>query len=257
MGLMDLLHGMANGPHGPAEPGRRGGISPITMGLLALLAYKTMRGEGPLGGLFRQGSAPALGNAPPAPTQTGAGGSLLDWLQSGLGGAVGGGAAGGIVSGGLTELLKRLEQNGLGDAGRSWVGTGPNQPVTPGGLEKAAGADTLDALARETGMPRDEVLRRLTDGATARRRQTHAAGPHSRGGRSIGLNCPPSTSSRRCASRGSVTEPKSVTVHEWGGSCGPIERPRFPRRRCWANGPAHFKRRIVRCGASAVTPELL
>jgi uncharacterized protein YidB (DUF937 family) len=28
---------------------------------------------------------------------------------------------------------------------------------------KAAGADTLDALARETGMPRDEVLRRLTD----------------------------------------------------------------------------------------------
>ena len=52
MGLMDVLHGMANGPHGPAEPGRRGGISPITMGLLALLAYKTMRGEGPLGGLF-------------------------------------------------------------------------------------------------------------------------------------------------------------------------------------------------------------
>ena len=44
MGLMDVLHGMANGPHGPAEPGKRGGISPITMGLLALLAYKTMRG---------------------------------------------------------------------------------------------------------------------------------------------------------------------------------------------------------------------
>ena len=34
--------------------------------------------------------------------------------------------------------------------------------VTPDSLEKAAGADTLDALARETGMPRDEVLRRLT-----------------------------------------------------------------------------------------------
>ena len=53
MGLMDVLHGMANGPHGPAEPGKRGGISPITMGLLALLAYKTMRGEGPLRGLVR------------------------------------------------------------------------------------------------------------------------------------------------------------------------------------------------------------
>jgi hypothetical protein len=68
MSLMDVLRGMANGPRGPAAPGGRGGISPITMGLLALLAYKTMRGEGPLGGLFRQGNAPA-GNAPPAPTQ--------------------------------------------------------------------------------------------------------------------------------------------------------------------------------------------
>src|ERR1700722_14426020 len=142
MGLMDVLHGMANGPHGPAEPGRRGGVSPITMGLLALLAYKTMRGEGPLGGLFRQGNAPAgnapAGTMPSAPAQAGAGGGLLDWLQSGLGGA---------VAGGLPELLKRLDQNGLGNAGLSWVGPGANQPVTPDSLEKAAGADTLDALA--------------------------------------------------------------------------------------------------------------
>lgn len=165
MGLMDVLQGMANGPRGPAEPGRRGGVSPITIGLLALLAYKTMRGEGPLGGLFRQGNAPA-GNAPAAPTQAGAGGGLLDWLQTGLGGVLAGGAAGGaagsVVSGGLNELLKRLQQNGLGDTGQSWVGHGPNQPVTPDSLEKAAGADTLDALARETGMPRDELLRRLS-----------------------------------------------------------------------------------------------
>jgi hypothetical protein len=92
MGLMDVLRGMANGPRGPAAPGGRGGISPITMGLLALLAYKTMRGE-PLGDLFRQGRAPA-GNAPPVPTQASAGGNFLDWLQNGLGGALAGGAAG-------------------------------------------------------------------------------------------------------------------------------------------------------------------
>jgi len=122
MGLMDVLNGMANGPRGPAEPGKRGGISPITMGLLALLAYKTMRGEGALGGLFCQANAPAgnapAGNAPSAPPQAGAGGGLLDWLQNGLGGALAGGAAGGaagsVVSGGLNELLKHLQQNGLG-----------------------------------------------------------------------------------------------------------------------------------------------
>jgi len=196
MGLMDVLNGMANGPRGPAQPGQRGGISPITMGLLALLAYKTMRGEGPLGGLFRQGSAPAgnapAGNAPSAPPQTGAGGGLLDWLQNGLGGALAGGAAGGaagsVVSGGLNELLKRLQQNGLEDAGQSWVGHGPNQPVTPDSLEKAAGADTLDALARETGMPRDELLRRLSAELPHDVDRLTPQGPHSYGGRSIGLN---------------------------------------------------------------------
>ncbi len=61
-----------------------------------------------------------MGNAPPAPTWPVQGGSLLEWLQNGLGGALAGGAAGGIVSGGLSELIERLEQNGLGDAGHSW-----------------------------------------------------------------------------------------------------------------------------------------
>lgn len=36
MGLMDVLNGMANGPRGQASG--RGGMSPLTMGLLALLA---------------------------------------------------------------------------------------------------------------------------------------------------------------------------------------------------------------------------
>jgi len=58
MGLMDVLNGMANGPRGPAEPGKRGGISPITMGLLALLAYKTMRGEGRWAASFAKAARP-------------------------------------------------------------------------------------------------------------------------------------------------------------------------------------------------------
>jgi uncharacterized protein YidB (DUF937 family) len=160
MGLLDVLQGMGN-PRGAGAQSGRSGVSPLTMGLLALLAYKTMRGEGPLGGLF--GNRPAQGTAPQAP---GAGGGLTSWLQSGLGGALAGGVAGNIVSGGLNELLKRLEQNGLGDVGRSWVGNGPNQPVSPAELEKSAGSDTLDALAREIGkdigMSRDQLAQRLS-----------------------------------------------------------------------------------------------
>jgi uncharacterized protein YidB (DUF937 family) len=158
MGLMDVLQGMANGPRGgqTAQPGRSG-ISPLVMGLLAMLAYKTMKAEGPLGGLF--GNRPAQGTAP---QPTGSGGGLMSWLESGLGGGIAGGTAGSVVSGGIGELLNRLQQNGLGDAGRSWVGHGPNQPVSANDIQKAAGSDTVDALAKEIGISREELLQRLT-----------------------------------------------------------------------------------------------
>jgi hypothetical protein len=54
MGLMDVLNGMMNGPRGRVSPGPSSsgssGMSPITMGLLALLAYKAMKGGGIFGG---------------------------------------------------------------------------------------------------------------------------------------------------------------------------------------------------------------
>lgn len=173
MGLLDVFRGMMNGPRGQAAPSSGGGgMSPLTMGLLALLAYKAFKG----GGLFGQNPPPpnsptgrnmgptnaGPANAPNVP-YGGDGGGLSDWLRGTLGGAVAGGAAGSIVSGGLTELLQRLQQNGQGEVGRSWIGAGPNEPITPGALEKAAGADTLDALARESGISRDQVLHQLSE----------------------------------------------------------------------------------------------
>jgi uncharacterized protein YidB (DUF937 family) len=167
MGLLDVLRGMSNGPHGQPTPGTQTkGMSPLTMGLLALLAYKAFKGGSPFGGLFGQasnpGGMPSDGRvARPGASAPGAGpqgGGLTDWLSSGLGGALTGGAAGGLVTGGLTELLRRFQQNGQGDVAHSWIGTGPNQSISPSDLERAAGADTLDELARETGMPRDRLL---------------------------------------------------------------------------------------------------
>jgi hypothetical protein len=40
MGLLDILNGMQNGPKGQPDPNAKGGMSPITMAILALLAYK-------------------------------------------------------------------------------------------------------------------------------------------------------------------------------------------------------------------------
>ena len=57
MGFLDVLRGMQNGPHGRPDPAARGGMSPITMAVLGLLAYKAMKhfSGNPVG----QGTGPA------------------------------------------------------------------------------------------------------------------------------------------------------------------------------------------------------
>ena len=50
MGLIDILNGMQNGPRGPSQPssssGKGGGMSPIMMALLGLVAYKAVKSMG-------------------------------------------------------------------------------------------------------------------------------------------------------------------------------------------------------------------
>ncbi len=46
MGLLDVLNGMQNGPRGPSHPETQsssGGMSPMTMAILALLAWKAVK----------------------------------------------------------------------------------------------------------------------------------------------------------------------------------------------------------------------
>jgi uncharacterized protein YidB (DUF937 family) len=62
-----------------------------------------------------------------------------------------GASAGGILSGGLGELVARFKQSGHGETAESWVGTGPNKPVTPPQLEQAIGPDVLETLSKQTG----------------------------------------------------------------------------------------------------------
>ena len=65
MGLLDVLNGMQNGPRGqrgPSATSSSGGMSPITMAILGLLAYKAMKGL--TGG--QPSTAPANTRAPPA-----------------------------------------------------------------------------------------------------------------------------------------------------------------------------------------------
>jgi uncharacterized protein YidB (DUF937 family) len=127
---------------GLGGPGRRGGgMSPITMGILGLLAYRTLKGKGPLAGML--GTGGSAGNK---------GGGLL-----------GGAAGGGTLSGGLQDLLDRFRQTGQESKAQSWVSTGANQPVSPNELEQALGEERLQWLMEQTGLPKDQLLAGLSN----------------------------------------------------------------------------------------------
>ena len=148
MGLLDSLGG------GNAQTSR-GGMSPLNMLLLGVLAYRTYQGKGRLpdmlhnAGVNLPGASPA-GNPPqtaPQPTgplgmpATSGGGGLGDMLRGGLGGLLGGTAAGGLLSGALGDLVRNFQQNGNGAAANSWVGTGPNQDISESDLAKSIGVN--------------------------------------------------------------------------------------------------------------------
>jgi len=160
MGLLDQVFG-----GGTAPGASQGGMSPITMALLGLLAYRTVQGKGRLAEMLGRGP---VGGAPGSSDQTGSpaysapgGGGIGGWLGGLLGGG-GATAAGGVLSTGISDLLKHFQQNGQGDKMHSWVNSGPNKPITPDELEQGLGSERIDWLMHQTGMSREELLRGLS-----------------------------------------------------------------------------------------------
>src|SRR5499433_3481325 len=71
--------------------------------------------------------------------------------------------AGGLL-GGLGGLLNKLEQGGLGNQTKSWVGTGQNHPVSPGQLSQALGPNIIKTLSQMTGVSEDQLTKQLSQG---------------------------------------------------------------------------------------------
>ena len=73
------------------------------------------------------------------------------------------GEVGGLLSG-LGGLLNKLEQGGLSNQTKSWVGTGQNQPVSPGQLGSALGPNIVKTLSQMTGVSEDQLTKTLSQG---------------------------------------------------------------------------------------------
>lgn len=158
MGLLDVINGMQNGPGGQraGAPASSGGMSPITMAILGLLAYKAVKHV--TGGQAAPAPSP-IGGTTTANTQGGGLGSLL---PGGLGGLLAGGAAGSVLSGGLGDLLKQFQQSGQGDVAKSWVGSGPNQQISPSALSQVLSEDQIKTISQMTGMSPDELMKAIS-----------------------------------------------------------------------------------------------
>lgn len=64
-------------------------------------------------------------------------------------------------SGGLQGLLGTLSQGGLGEAVKSWVGTGSNIPVNGDQIQAAFGSDQIAAIAQKFGIDPQDVAGQL------------------------------------------------------------------------------------------------
>jgi uncharacterized protein YidB (DUF937 family) len=56
----------------------------------------------------------------------------------------------------LERLVRRLEASGLGDRVRSWIGTGPNEPIDGTEVEQVFGKE-VETIADRAGIEPDEA----------------------------------------------------------------------------------------------------
>ena len=86
-------------------------------------------------------------------------GGVLTTLLAGQGQQ---GSMGGLGGGGIGGLVSMFEQAGLGHIAQSWIGNGPNQPVSPQQLQSVLGEDRVQSMASQSGMQPQDFLSQLS-----------------------------------------------------------------------------------------------
>ena len=90
--------------------------------------------------------------------------SLLDGI---LGGAVGGEMATVVNSfiqqhGGLQGMVTQFEKQGLGPTVQSWIGNGPNQPISADQVHQVFGSGVIAQMAAKAGMNPQDLAAKIS-----------------------------------------------------------------------------------------------
>jgi uncharacterized protein YidB (DUF937 family) len=89
---------------------------------------------------------------------------LLDGLIGGVVGAEMVSVASQLIAkhGGVSGIVNQLQQQGLGATVNSWVGTGPNQPISADQVHQALGPEVIRDMAARAGMTPQELTQKLS-----------------------------------------------------------------------------------------------
>ena len=90
---------------------------------------------------------------------------LLDGLLGGIVGAEMATAVNAFIQqhGGVQGVVAQLEQQGLGGVARSWISTGPNQPISADQINKVfGGSGVLGQLAAKAGLSPQDLSQKLS-----------------------------------------------------------------------------------------------
>jgi uncharacterized protein YidB (DUF937 family) len=63
--------------------------------------------------------------------------------------------------GGLSAIVAKLQQAGLSEQVKSWIGNGQNLPITAEQLQQVLGSDTVKQLAARFNIPVDQLAKVL------------------------------------------------------------------------------------------------
>lgn len=121
---------------------------PSLLALLGLVAVAGYQNRDKIGEFVK-----GLSNDPNS-----AAGGLIDSVKK----TIGSSPTATSITGGLGELVDQFTKSGAGKTAESWIGKGPNEPITESQMEKTLGADLIDSLVKQTGLSREELLSRLS-----------------------------------------------------------------------------------------------